>query len=108
MWIATQHGFYSCVIKVDGVYVRARVRADLVNLLNLWKPAKKVSILKWPEADYRYRIIVSPADLIEILAAVGTALNYPNFKSKIAATPDQREKLQAYSELWHNLLDLQK
>ena len=106
MWLATQHGFYSIVQKApDQFYVRSRLRKDLENLLLLTE--KDYKIQSWESADYRYRIIIRQSDFIDIMAKLALALDYPNFKSQIAATPDQLEKLSAFHEIWSIMADLQ-
>jgi len=107
MWLATKHGFYSIVQKPPGQFhVRARVRQDLVNLLDLVR--KELEILDWPSADYRFRIIVQHRDLGEIMAALAVSLDYANFKNQIANSPDQRVKLDAFHEVWAILAGLQE
>jgi hypothetical protein len=105
MWLATKHGFYSIVFKSNGHYhVRARVRQDLDNLIRLVR--LEVVIHEWPLADYRYRIIVNRRDFSGIMAALALDLDYPNFKARIAATPDQRDKLEAFHQVWEVLATL--
>lgn len=107
MWLATQHGFYSIVLKDDGHYhVRSRLKKDLENLLMLVR--KHHIIHRLESADYRYRIIVGQSDFVDIMAHFALALDYPNFKSQIATRPDQREKLEAFHEIWAILAHLQK
>jgi hypothetical protein len=106
MWLATKFGFYSIVEKAPTKFhIRARVRQDLENLRNLiggdWE------ILDWPLADYRYRVIVDRKGFVEVMGALALSLDYPNFKSQIAATPDQRAKLSAFHKVWALLSDLQ-
>lgn len=99
MWLATKHGFYSIVQKAHREYhVRARVRQDLENLLDL--VGKELDVQDWPLADYRYRIIVQQREISEIMAALALSLDYPNFKNQIAGSPDQRVKLDAFHEIW--------
>ena len=105
MWIATQHGFYSIVQKAPSKFhIRARVRKDLENLLKLM--AKDWKILEWPLADYRYRVIVDRKDVVEVMGALALDLDYPNFKSQIAKTPDQCAKLDAFHRIWALLAQL--
>jgi hypothetical protein len=112
MWIASKLGFYSIVQKRPGEWhVRARLRADLVNLVNAVcrEPAAVVeTIEEWPTADYRWRILVTDAgELAGIFAALAESVTYPNFKSEVARRPDQTAKLPAYHDLWHSLHTLQ-
>ena len=105
MWIATKHGFYSIVQKAPtNFHIRARVRRDLENLLKL--TATDWEILEWPLADYRYRVIVERKDFVEVMGALALDLDYPNFKSQIAKTPDQRAKLDAFHQIWALLAQL--
>jgi hypothetical protein len=105
MWIATKHGFYSIVQKSGGLFhVRGRVRTDLENLLRL--VGVQAEIHEWPNADYRYRIIVGKCELSTIMAALALDLDYPNFKSRIACTPDQHHKLDAFHRIWGILAEL--
>jgi hypothetical protein len=117
MWLATKHpssqvcfagqaGFYSIVQKAPTKFhIRVRVRQDLENLKHL--TGTDWEILEWPLADYRYRVIVDQPAFAEVMAALALSLDYPNFKSEIAATPDQRAKLDAFHRIWGLLSDLQ-
>lgn len=106
MWIATKHGFYSIVQKAPTKFhIRARVRQDLENLRK--QAGIDWDILEWPLADYRYRVIVDQKGFVEVMGALALSLDYPNFKSQIAATPDQRAKLDAFHQIWALLSDLQ-
>ena len=105
MWLATKHGFYSIVQKSPGEFhVRGRFREDLENLLRL--VGKDLPIHEWPAADYRYRVIVGQRDLSNIMAVLAVSLDYPNFKSQIARTPDQHRKLDAFHRIWAILAEL--
>jgi len=107
MWLATQHGFYSIVRKGEREFhIRARIRRDLVNLLDV--TGQEAEILEWPRADYHYRVIVDHLDFLNIMAGLAVALDYPNFKGRIAETFDQREKLPAFQEIWQLMARLQE
>lgn len=114
MWLCTQHGFYSIVRKADETFhVRARRRLDLVNLRDLvfahgHRAAARWKIHRSVPADYRWRIIVDDAGREEIFAALGGAIDYTNFKARICARADQREKSHAYGCLWADLHRLQE
>lgn len=106
MWIASTLGFFSIVKKQDGWHVRARQRRDIENLVRAAGICCPVH--RWPEADYRFRIIVDcQGDLDRIFAALTATINYPNFKQAISGTPGQSEKLPVYEDLWLDLLGLQ-
>ncbi len=113
MWIASKFGFFSIVQKqapaegAPAVYhVRARLRADIENLLNAARLRKHIE--EWPQADYRYRFIGSEADVALVMACLAATLDYDNFKSKIGRTPDRKSKLDAYHEIWSVMAKLQR
>lgn len=103
MWLCTQHGFFSVVQKKAGEYhVRARVRQDLVNLVDLvttWPP-DDAKIIETRDADYRFRIVVGPTMLQDVMWAMAWNLDYENFKGRIALLPDQRDKSVGYHRMW--------
>ena len=106
MWLATQHGFYSIVRKKSDLYfVRARVRQDLENLMQLVEVDAEIH--EWPQADYRYRIMVDLETLLEIMVHLSTSLDYPNFKGRIYEREEQSHKLRAYHKMWSVMADLQ-
>jgi hypothetical protein len=97
MWIASTSGFFSIVQHrdfPDQFLVRARVKKDLENL---FEPER---IIQTPEADYHWRVMITKEEASEIFLRQFQEINYPNFKSAIAQTPDQRDKLQAYHDIW--------
>jgi len=95
--------FYSIVQKKPGEYhVRARERQDLQNLVDR-VPLLGAVIIDTPDADYACRIITDKGTVLVILDFLGQSLDYSNFKSKIAATPDQRHK--PYHQVWQVLAD---
>ncbi|MBN8247758.1 MAG: hypothetical protein J0L84_09985 [Verrucomicrobia bacterium] len=106
MWIASKIGFFSLVVKDGHLHVRGRLKRDMENLATLLEVPHQ-EIERWPQADYRWRIRLDPSKASHVLAALGATVDYPNFKSAIAATPDQAEKLRAYHDLWHGLFELQ-
>lgn len=111
MWLATKHGFFSIVKKgPDEFHIRARVKADLENLKRGCAPAgiELPPINTWRTADYRHRIVCTRLEYFDVMELLVNSIDYSNFKSEIAATPDQMEKLSAYHEIWHTLFRLQK
>lgn len=104
MWLFTQHGFYSIVQKDDGFFhIRARVRSDLENLLQLVD--LKLTIHEWSTADYRYRLLVDLETLLEVIVHLATSLDYSNFKGRIPQREDQCERLGVYHKVWATLAD---
>lgn len=100
MWIASKHGFFSIVLKEDGYHLRARVRKDLENLLAATDSTALPEIETWPSADYRFRVRLDSSQFAPIWKTLGESIDYPNFKSEIAKTSDQRDKLHTYHEIW--------
>lgn len=113
MWLCTQHGFYSIVRKAgDEFHIRARQRRDLENLRDLVgienRAAARWVIHRSEPADYRWRMVVTQADVAMVFAALAGAIDYSNFKSRIHCRPDQRDKLDAYHDLWGDMHRLQE
>jgi hypothetical protein len=106
MWLATRHGFYSIVEKEGGLQIRARLRSDLANLLRLARLRKK--IIETPLADYRFRAIVTRAELAAIFSVLSANIDYRNFKDEIARRPDQSARLGLYHQVWATLARLQE
>lgn len=106
MWLATQHGFFSIVQKeADLYFIRARVRQDLLNLLELTE--LDLEIQEWDTADYRYRIFVDFDTLLEVMVQLTARLDYPNFKGRVYEQEDQADKLGAYHRIWETMAKLQ-
>jgi hypothetical protein len=109
MWVASKYGFYSIVessLKKGDFMVRGRIKKDLENLINNYD--LKYEIIKTLDSDYRYRIIMPKSAITQLLFQLGEDIDYSNFKGKIAATPDQYEKLDAYHSVWKAMNRLQK
>jgi hypothetical protein len=101
------NGFFSIVQKGGAHHVRARVRQDLEQLVSA-AGLEGIEIQEWPEADYRWRILVQPPQVATIFQALAGTIDYSNFKSRIHARPDQADKARAYGRLWGDLLGLQQ
>ena len=116
MWIATKIGFFSIVLRPEEegakeqvFHIRARTGADIDAIISLLEPVLKrpLRLFETPEADYHWRIILRPGELAPALAALAATVNYPNFKDEIHAREDQADKLDAYSDLWSALYEIQ-
>lgn len=97
MWIASTDGFISIVQHrelPDMLMVRARVRKDLLSLF------KEEQIIETLDADYRFRVLVPKKEMAVLVAQKILDLDYPNFKSKVARIPSQKDKLTVYHEIW--------
>ena len=116
MWIATKIGFYSIVLRPEKegsaekvFHLRARTGADIDAAISLLEPVLKrpLPLFETPDVDYHWRIILRVGELGPALAALAATVDYPNFKDQIHASPTQADKLNAYSDLWSALYDLQ-
>ena len=99
----TQHGFFSVVEDADPAYllIRARKKQDLENLSNL--VTFKAEVIESEATDYRYSIRLKRGSARRLLAATFDHINYPNFRDAISKTPDQREKIFSYRQIWSTL-----
>jgi hypothetical protein len=81
MWLFTKDSFVSVVQhreQPNDLCVRARIRNHLVRLF----PMQAASIQETPDADYRFRIIVSKTELAKIVSDyIMQDLQYDNFKA---------------------------
>lgn len=113
MWLCTKLGFFSIVQKTPTeVHVRARAKQDLENLkahcIGRVGTAGSGCVSNWKihrtiDADYRYRVVIAPRHLPDLMSALAASLDYSNFKGVIASTADQRDKLAIYSAFHHDL-----
>lgn len=104
MWVFTPFGFFSAVSHRDKpgyVMVRARVRDDLVQLIE--RTGFKVKIISTPAADYPYRVTMTKRLFAELVAEfIKEDLTYPNFKSTV---PD---RASVYHDVWYDLHGLEE
>jgi len=107
MWIASKYGYYSIVRKAEQWHVRARLRGDLQNLVAA-AGLPTVTIHQSQPADYRWRIVIDRDSLDRVFETLCSSVDYPNFKSMIARSPDQRPKLAAYHDIWDTMHRLQR
>ena len=132
MWLCTKHGFFSVKRDYeDRYFIRARRRGDLENLIDLMKlrwvgspdeadlirspdeldslhDCTPYHIHEWPEADYRFRLIVSHKALMAVYAQLAEGIDYANFKREVACHEDQREHLGLYHRVWAVMGELQE
>ncbi|WP_210487244.1 hypothetical protein [Rufibacter aurantiacus] len=106
MWIASKFGFFSIVAKKDGFHVRARVRQDLEQLMAAVNLAEPIQV--WPEADYRYRVILIAQEIPLVFQALADSIDYNNFKDMIAETPAQGDKYGVYGQIWNIMYHFQE
>jgi hypothetical protein len=115
MWLMHTRGFFSVVQHRDDpdtVLVRARVRGDLENLVNLAKtdlgvPKGALKIEEPDFSDYAARIIMPRATWVALSAALAEEIDYPNFKDAVK-NRQGRHRAKVYMDVWSKLLSLQK
>lgn len=112
MWIfLPTGGFLSIVKKPEDeargtVTVRARVRADLIELREHFLPALG-SIDSAAGTDYPHRAVVLAADFEQAMAAMARAVTYSNFKSEVSRVKGSG-RARVYHLVWSLLLKLQR
>lgn len=101
MWVMSRMGFYSIVenFNISGHYlVRARVKADLVELL------AEAGVKRRPQyksgTDYEFRVTVSEAELVKIFMALERSVTYSNFKAACDRIPRMQNRHGLLSEVW--------
>ncbi|TVP43073.1 MAG: hypothetical protein EA341_18780 [Mongoliibacter sp.] len=105
MWIASTNGFISIVQhwdKPDTLLVRARVRKDLLSIFS------ELRIIEIPNADYRFRVLVSKNEFAELMFNQVMGIDYPNFKNRIATSDSQKDKLDIYHQIWSIMFNYAK
>lgn len=104
MWMFSCEGFFSVVaVNLARVQVRARRRADLVNLR---KFGLRGRILSTPHADYPFRVIITKTLWTKIAAQMSSGINYDNFKNEVKRIDKNRADI--YTDVWRVLLALEK
>jgi hypothetical protein len=112
VWIFTKHGFFSIVRaepSADGtelVMVRARVRTDLERLA-AHSNIELGPIRQWPDRDYPYRVVIARADWASVLVDLAMDIDYPNFKSIVAAI-DGPSRAHLYGKVWSVMYGAEK
>jgi hypothetical protein len=108
MWIMTQHGFYSIVASREqkGFLIRSRELQDIENALDIIGD-EDLHVVRTPQADYRFRLIVSKEQLQRFMQHILSHIDYPNFKERIHKKKDQKNKEEAYLAVWATMYQLQ-
>lgn len=120
MWIFSTYGFFSIVKKPDhrtgaiAFHVRARRRQDLENLIGAraaYRSSDAIGledIVDTPEGDYCSRLILTAYAWGTFAEVLFSSVDYANFKTEIAATPDQVDKLGLLNRIWSIMADYQE
>lgn len=113
MWIVTQHGFFNIIQYPedradDLLTIKARRRVDLIGVKERYEDAISREIEISDKADYRYRLKVPRKIAAHMIRATVMEIDYPKFKSRIMATPSQRDRHDIYLQVWDILHQLQE
>ena len=107
MWLATKVGFFSIVRKnKDEYHVRARMRSDLVELMELAEIESE--LFESDHSDYRFRLVVDEKTVQIIGGKLFAEIDYDNFKDRIYDSPTQRVKSDAYGDIWATIWGFQE
>jgi hypothetical protein len=112
MWvIMPTGGFLSAVRKpedegVGTLTIRARVKADLIELRENFLPALG-PIQAGGGTDYGFRASAKADDFAEAMAAMARAVTYSNFKDEVARVKGSG-RARTYHTIWSVLLKLQQ
>ena len=105
MWIFTDSGFVSAVCTERGsskIKVRSR---DLESLRPLIDQTGS-DVIKTPNADYPYRVIISKDEFGVFLAMSLELMEYTNFKSEVQATRGY-DFAHALSSVWSTMHEVE-
>lgn len=69
---------------------------------------KELELMVTPHTVTRYRFILNPAALGEVMAALENSVDTTNFKSAIAPTNARRHKEPALHEIWEIMFRFQQ
>lgn len=106
MWVFTNTAFVSAVAHreaPDKLMVRARLKGDFDAFFGGTVP--KPEVIETPDADYRFRAVVSRAAFERAVSVAAQAIDYPNFKGSIAHADDARH--DAYMDVWSAMYKVQ-
>ncbi len=107
MWLLTTEGFYSVVAHrrdANKLIVRGRAREDLEALR---EQIPELRVFSDPDADYRWRAVVTRAEWVVAVAQLADEIDYDNFKSAVGARQG-RERERLYHRVWVALRELQR
>lgn len=109
MWIFARKGFVSIVrhkSEPDTFLMRARTAADLEAVLSA--ASVNARRIVSPSADYRFRAFLSREQLGRVMESLADSIDYPNFKSAVAADGADDARLNAYHTVWHVMQAIQR
>jgi 8-oxo-dGTP pyrophosphatase MutT (NUDIX family) len=108
MWLITPFGFFSVVRKTGDHHltIRARVAEDLDALRRRYL-AELSPTVEGAGTDYAYRATCTHEELARAQAALVQDIDYPNFKSEVAARQGHA-RAKVYGRVWSALHELEQ
>ena len=112
MWIYNEDGFFSTIepVETDGSWlcVRARVEADLHRMVERLQTQQEFRRIKFDvidnsldlERDYPYRMTVDRDAWVSYLVMTANALDYDNFKHRVAKKIGDTNRNFAMLQVW--------
>jgi len=121
MWLFTKIGFFSGTLAnfksrsyrdmprpadwetVPYIMVRARVRDDLVRLIEFMEPGfpgQMPTIFELPGHDYPYRLLVTHEVWVKVVGALVADVDYSNFKNAVTRNARTRAEGNARHDLY--------
>ena len=86
--------------------VRARDEQDMVRMLTRLG-VDPTSAVHTPDHDYPWRVVMHKSSWSEYLLAANAAIDYTNFKERVAATLGH-ERANLYLDVWLTMMELQR
>ena len=102
MWIVLNDAFLSVVSKRGSethLLVRARVRGDIEKIFC------DAEVFEDGSADYKYRSYIDRDTVSKVIGDSISKIEYDNFKNSVSK--DDHKRLQAYTNVWGALYELQ-
>jgi hypothetical protein len=103
MWIFQNRSFLSIVQhneRPDCLLVRSRIKGDIEQTL------PDAEVFEIAEADYRYRAVVTRAEMKAALAQAVDRVDYPNFKDSIPHDGKHTARKRAYMRVWQAMAEV--
>ena len=102
MWIVLNKSFLSIVKNRNNneeLLVRSRVNGDIEKVF------QKANVFEDLKADYRYRSYIKRSEVAKTISEELLNINYDNFKNSVSK--DDKDRLNAYMNVWSSLYKMQ-
>lgn len=105
MWLMTQHGFFSATLsplEPSKIQLRARKKQHLRDI-----GFADDEIIVTPDADYKYRAVVTHSQFLDVLQELGSDIDYENFKGRVDALQAD-DYARSLHEVWAVMRRIQR